>query len=80
MTTTNSNLPLVSLKQQFREWLEKEQEQDGMIAIAGINHILKRFDRKLAIIKGNKLEKKYLREWRKCFRIDAEIDRGTYAI
>ena len=42
----------------------------------GISDILKRFDRRLAIIKGNRLEKRYLSEWRKLFRIDQEIARG----
>lgn len=46
-----------------------------MIAFATIPHILRRFDKQLAIIKGNRLEKRYLREWRKLFRIDNEIDR-----
>lgn len=41
-----------------------------MIAFATIPHILRRFDRRLAIIKGNQFEKCYLREWRKLFRQD----------
>ena len=44
-----------------------------MIAFATIPHILRRFDRRLAIIKGNQFEKRYLREWRKAFRIDREL-------
>lgn len=61
------------LKMQFKCWLEKEQETDDMITIATIPHILKRFDSKLAIIKGNRFEKRYLNEWRKLFRIDRSI-------
>ena len=63
----------LSLKTQFKQWLEEEQKTDEMIAIATIPHILKRFDRRLAIVKGNRLEKRYLSEWRKLFRIDREI-------
>ena len=44
-----------------------------MIAFATILHILRRFDCRLAIIKGNQLEKRYLREWREAFRIDKEV-------
>lgn len=44
-----------------------------MIAFATIPHILRRFDRRLAIIKGNQLEKRYLSEWRKLFRIDVNL-------
>lgn len=61
-----------SLKSQFKQWLEKEQENDEMIRIATVYQILKRFDSRLAIIKGNRLEKRYLREWRETFRIDRE--------
>ncbi|GAB1661103.1 tRNA delta(2)-isopentenylpyrophosphate transferase [Mannheimia haemolytica] len=59
-----------SLKSQFKEWLKKEQENDEMIEIATVPQILKRFDKKLAIIQGNRLEKRYLAEWRKNFRIN----------
>jgi len=44
-----------------------------MIAFATIPHILGRFDKRLAIIKGNRFEKRYLSEWRKLFRIDREF-------
>jgi hypothetical protein len=63
-----------TLKAQFKQWLEEEQKIDEMIAFATIPHILRRFDKRLAIIKGNRLEKRYLSEWRKLFRIDREID------
>ncbi|WP_240737956.1 hypothetical protein [Histophilus somni] len=46
-----------------------------MIEIATVPQTLKRFDKRLAIIKGNQLEKRYLREWRELFRIDKEIFR-----
>lgn len=51
MNSTNNESAL-SLKQQFKLWLEKEQKDDEMIAFATIPHILRRFDRRLAIIKG----------------------------
>ena len=70
ITNNKSTLPL---KQQFKLWLEQEQKEDEMIAFATISHILRRFDRRLAIIKGNQLEKRYLREWRTAFRIDKNI-------
>lgn len=72
MNSTN-NESILSLKQQFKLWLEQEQKEDEMIAFATISHILRRFDRRLAIIKGNQLEKRYLREWRTAFRIDKNI-------
>ena len=72
MNSTNNESTL-SLKQQFKLWLEQEQKDDDMIILVGIPDILKRFDRRLAIIKGNQLEKRYLREWRKAFRIDREL-------
>lgn len=62
-----------TLKAQFKQWLEEEQKTDEMIAFATIPNILRRFDKRLAIIKGNQLEKRYLREWRKLFRIDKEL-------
>lgn len=34
---------------------------------------MKCYDRRLAIIRGNQFEKRYLREWRKLFRIDKSI-------
>ena len=52
MNSTNNESTL-SLKQQFKLWLEQEQKNDEMIAFATIPHILRRFDRRLAIIKGN---------------------------
>ncbi len=73
MNSTN-NKSTLSLKQQFKLWLEQEQKDDEMIVFATIPHILRRFDRRLAIIKGNQLEKRYLREWREAFRIDRKID------
>ena len=63
----------VTLKTQFKQWLEEEQKTDEMIVIATIPHILRRFNKQLAIIKGNRLEKRYLSKWRKLFRIDREI-------
>lgn len=72
MNIKNNEFTL-SLKQQFKLWLEQEQKDDEMIAFATITHILRRFDRRLAIIKGNQLEKRYLREWRTAFRIDKNI-------
>ena len=75
MNSTNNESAL-SLKQQFKLWLEKEQKDDEMIAFATIPHILRRFDRRLAIIKGNQLEKRYLRELLEAFRIDRNIDKG----
>ena len=66
MNSTNNESTL-SLKQQFKLWLEQEQKNDEMIAFATIPHILRRFDRRLAIIKGNQ------REWRTAFRIDKNI-------
>lgn len=68
MSGTN-NKSTLSLKQQFKLWLEQAQKDDEMIVFATIPHILKRFDRRLAIIKGNRLEKHYLSEWRKSFRV-----------
>ena len=65
-----------TLKAQFKQWLEEEQKTDEMIAFATIPHILRRFDRRLAIIKGNQLEKRYLREWLEAFRIDRNLDKG----
>ena len=41
--------------------------------IATVHRILKRFDSRLAIIKGNRLEKRYLNKWRALFRIDRTI-------
>lgn len=67
---SKNNESTLSLKQQFKLWLEQEQKDDEMIAFATISHILRRFDKRLAIIKGNRLEKRYLSEWRKLFRID----------
>ena len=67
---STKNLPL---KAQFKQWLEEEQKTDDMIVFATIPHILRRFDKRLAIIKGNRLAKRYLSEWRKLFRIDREI-------
>lgn len=64
-----------TLKAQFKQWLEEEQKTDEMIVFATIPHILRRFDKRLAIIKGNRLEKRYLSEWSKLFRIDQEIAR-----
>lgn len=72
MNSTN-NESILSLKQQFKIWLEQEQKDDEMIAFATIPYILRRFDRRLAIIKGNQFEKRYLSEWRKLFRIDKEL-------
>jgi len=72
MNCTN-NKSTLSLKQQFKLWLEQEQKDDDMIILVGIPDILKRFDHRLAIIKGNQLEKRYLREWREAFRIDREL-------
>lgn len=53
--------------------LKKNKKSDEMIVIATIPHTLKRFDSRLVIVKGNRLEKRYLSEWRKLFRIDREI-------
>lgn len=72
MNSTN-NESIFSLKQQFKLWLEQEQKDDEMIAFATIPHILRRFDHRLAIIKGNQLEKRYLRKWREDLRIDREL-------
>ncbi|ASW16799.1 hypothetical protein [Mannheimia haemolytica] len=69
MNSTNNESTL-SLKQQFKRWLEQEQKHDEMIAFATTPHILRRFDRRLAIIKGNQFEKRYLNKWRKLFRLD----------
>ncbi|QLD33858.1 tRNA delta(2)-isopentenylpyrophosphate transferase [Mannheimia varigena] len=63
----------LTLKAQFKQWLEEEQKTDEMIAIASIPKIMKCYDRRLAIIRGNQFEKRYLREWRKLFRIDKSI-------
>ena len=60
----------------FVQLLHNFEKDDEMIAFATIPHILRRFDRRLAIIKGNQLEKRYLREWLKAFRIDRNIDKG----
>ncbi|ACX81551.1 Uncharacterised protein [Aggregatibacter actinomycetemcomitans] len=60
----------LTLKAQFKQWLEEEQKTDEMIAFATIPHILRRFDKRLAIIKGNRFEKRYLSEWRRAFRVD----------
>ena len=75
MNSTNNESAL-SLKQQFKLWLEKEQKDDEMIAFATIPHILRRFDRRPPIINGNTLEKRYLREWLEAFRIDRNIAKG----
>ena len=66
-TKLDSNLPL---KQQFKLWLEEEQKEDEMIIIATVPRILKRFDSRLAIIRGNRIEKRYLSECRALFRMD----------
>ena len=63
----------LNLKAQFKKWLEEEQKTDEMIVFATIPHILRRFDKRLAIIKGNQFEKRYLNEWRKLFRLDKEL-------
>lgn len=63
----------LNLKAQFKKWLEEEQKTDEMIVFATIPHILRRFDKRLAIIKGNQFEKRYLSEWRKLFRLDKEL-------
>lgn len=63
----------LTLKAQFKQWLEEEQKNDEMIVIGTIPHILRRFDKRLAIIKGNRFEKYYLSKWRRLFRIDKEI-------
>lgn len=68
----------LNLKAQFKKWLEEEQKTDEMIAFATIPHVLRRFDKRLAIIKGNRLEKRSLNEWRKLFRIDREIIKGSF--
>lgn len=68
----------LTLKAQFKQWLEEEQKNDEMIAFATIPHILRRFDKRLAIIKGNRLEKRFLNEWRKLFRIDREMIKGSF--
>ncbi|WP_406822374.1 tRNA delta(2)-isopentenylpyrophosphate transferase [Pasteurella multocida] len=52
MSGTN-NKSTLSLKQQFKLWLEQEKKDDEMIFFATIPHILRRFNRRLAIIKGN---------------------------
>lgn len=57
----------LALKIQFEQWLQEEQKTDEMIAIATIPQILKRFDCRLAIVKGNRLEKRHLSKWRKLF-------------
>ena len=75
MKRVNKTDNVLSLKEQFKLWLEEEQKSDEMIVMATIPLILKRFDCRLAIIKGNRLEKRYLSEWRKLFRIDREIER-----
>lgn len=76
MKRANKTDNALSLKEQFKLWLEEEQKSDEMIVMATIPLILKRFDCRLAIIKGNRLEKRYLSEWRKLFRIDREIERS----
>ncbi len=65
----------MTLKAESREWLEKEQEYDEMIGIAHIPCILSKLDSKLAIVRGNSYEKKYLRYWIKCFRFDRNISK-----
>lgn len=74
MNSTNNKTTL-SLKQQFKLWLEEEQKYNDIIFFATIQHILRQFDNRLAIVKGNRLEKRYLSEWRKLFRIDNDINR-----
>lgn len=76
MKRANKTDNALSLKEQFKLWLEEEQKSDEMIVMATIPLILKRFDYRLGIIKGNRLEKRYLSEWRKLFRIDREIERN----
>lgn len=68
MTTTQS-----SLKAEFKQWLEEKKREDEIIAIVTIPKILRRFDSKLVVIKGNRLEKRYLNKWRKLFRIDKKF-------
>ena len=65
-------LPL-SLKEQFRLWLETEQEIDEILAIVKIPCILSKLDSNLAVVCGNRLEKRYLYKWIKYFRIDRVI-------
>lgn len=38
----------LTLKAQFKQWLEEEQKTDEMIAFATIPHILIRFDKRLS--------------------------------
>ena len=63
----------LSLKEQFRLWLETEREIDEIIAIVKIPCILSTLDSKLAVVRGNRLEKRYLYKWIKYFRIDRVI-------
>lgn len=63
-----------SLKLKFKQWIEEEQKVNSIIAMTTIPHLLRRFDSRLAIIKGNRLEKRYLSEWRRYFRIDKELE------
>lgn len=75
MKRANKTDNVLLVKEQFKLWLEEEQKSDEMIVIATIPHILKRFDSRLVIVKENCLEKRYLSEWRKLFRIDREMKR-----
>jgi hypothetical protein len=64
----------LSLKEQFRLWLETEQKIDEILTIVKISCILSKLDSKLAIVRGNRLEKRYLYKWIKYFRIDRSIN------
>lgn len=64
----------LSLKEQFRLWLEAEQKIDEILTIVKISCILSKLDSKLAIVRGNRLEKRYLYKWIKYFRIDRSIN------
>ena len=64
----------LSLKEQFRLWLETEQKIDEILVIVKIPCILSKLDSKLAIVSGNRLEKRYLHKWIKCFRLDRSIN------
>lgn len=56
MKRANKTDNVLLVKGQFKLWLEEEQKSDEMIVIATIPHILKRFDSRLVIVKGNCLE------------------------
>lgn len=67
-------MTMTTPKARFKAWLENEQKTDEMIAFAEIPVILSKLGKNLAVICGNRYEKRMLHEWIKCFRIDIKCN------